>query len=310
MRAVVVRRFGGPEVLEVIDAPVPEPRAGEVRVKVEGAGVNIADVIVRTGMNVQYGATSEREQYGLGSEFAGTVDALGAGVTGVSVGDAVIGTQERLDTALGSQAELVVVDSWALAPAPVGTTSIEAAGLPLPGITALQALDTLALEPGQTLLVTGAAGGVGGYAVELGVLRGLRVIAHAAAAEEDRLRSMGAELFVPRDVHLADTVRDLVPGGADGALDAANLVTAADDAVRHGGSYANLLNAAPQSRRQIRPYNIAWHSDPGRLSALSAFASAGRLTVRVAATFSFDDVAKAHELVVSGGLAGRVVLVP
>ncbi len=219
----------------------------------EGAGVNIADVIVRTGMNVQYGATSEREQYGLGSEFAGTVDELGAGVTGVSVGDAVIGTQERLDTALGSQAELVVVDSWALAPAPVGSTSIEAAGLPLPGITALQALDTLALEPGQTLLVTGAAGGVGGYAVELGVLRGLRVIAHAAAAEEDRLRSMGAELFVPRDVHLADTVRDLVPGGADGALDAANLVTAADDAVRHGGRSGRTTSRGTATQAACRP---------------------------------------------------------
>ncbi len=114
-------------------------------------------------------------------------------------------------------------DAWALAPAPSGLSMVHAAGRPQHGLTALQGLDTLALEPGEWLLVTGAAGGVGGYAVELAVLRGLRVVAQAVAVAEDLLRGFGAEVFVARDSYLADSVRDIVPGGVHGVLDCANL---------------------------------------------------------------------------------------
>lgn len=259
---------------------------------------------------VNAGATQPRGQYGLGAEFAGTVDAIGVDVSGFVLGDEVIGTQERLDVTIGAQAEFIVVDTFALAPAPAGKTMVEAACLPLPATTADQALDTLALKPGQWLLVTGAAGAVGGFAVELAVLRGLRVIAQAAVADEELVRGFGAELFIPRDEHLADTVRSLIPGGADGALDAANLMVAADDAVRHGGAFVSLLNSAPASRREVRTYNVGWHSDPNRLAKLSALAGQNRLTLRVASTYSFDDAEEAHKAQAAGGNRGRIILVP
>jgi NADPH:quinone reductase-like Zn-dependent oxidoreductase len=310
MRAAVVREFGGPEVIEVVEVPTPVPGPTEVVVSVVGASVNFADVMVREGLNVQYGATAPREQFGLGADVAGTVAAVGSLVTRFSVGDAVVGTQERLDRALSTQADAVVLEDWELAPAPEGVDLVDLATLGLNATTADQALDTLALEPGQWLLVSGAAGGVGLFAVELARLRGLRVIAQAGVDDEDLVRSAGAELFVPRDQDLATTVRSLVPGGAHGAIDAANLAAVTADAVRHGGAFVSLLNSAPLARRQVRTTNMTWHTDAGRLAKLAAYAGSGLVSLRVARTFPLADVAEAHRALASGGLRGRIVIVP
>jgi NADPH:quinone reductase-like Zn-dependent oxidoreductase len=209
MRAAVVRKFGGPEVLEIVDVPAPEPGPGEVLVKVAAASVNFADVMVRAGMNVEYGATGKREQFGLGTDVTGTVAALGEGATKLTVGDAVIGTQERLDRELSTQAEYVTLEAWELAPAPQGVDLVQLASLGLTATTADEALDALDLEPGQWLLVSGAAGGVELLAVELARLRGLRIIAQASPIDEALVRAAGAELFVPRDQDLVSTVRRL-----------------------------------------------------------------------------------------------------
>ncbi len=310
MRAVVVKEFGGPEALVVIDTPAPEPGPGEVRLTVAAASVSPADVLVRLGAMVQYGSAVPTEQFGIGVDVAGTIDALGEGVRGWSVGDAVIGLQERLDLPLGTQAEHVVLEEWAIAPAPAGMGMAEASTLPLNATTADQALDALDLAHGQWLLVTGAAGGVGAFAVELAVLRGLRVVAQAGADDEGLVRGLGAELFVPRTAVLGPTVRQLVPGGADGALDAAGLGVGAYDAVRHRGAYVNLLNSAPQARRGIRTTNLAYSTDGHRLTALSALAAAGRLTPRVARTYALEEAPQAHEDLAAGGVRGRLVLVP
>jgi NADPH:quinone reductase-like Zn-dependent oxidoreductase len=310
MRAAVVREFGGPEVLQVIEVPTPEPGPDEVLVAVAGATVAFADVMVRTGMNVQYGATGPRGQFGLGADVAGTVAAVGSAVTRFQVGQAVLGTQERLDRALGTQAEYVLLEEWELAPAPDGVDLVQLATVGLNGTTADQALDVLDLAPGQWLLVTGAAGGVGLLATELARLRGLRVLAHAGAADEDTVRAAGAELFVPRGEDLVATVRRLVPGGVHGALDAANLAAGAADAVRHGGAFVSLLNSAPMARRQVRMTNLAWHTDAERLAKLAGYAAAGVISLRVARTRSLAEIAQAHADLAAGGLRGRVVLVP
>jgi NADPH2:quinone reductase len=310
MRAVVVNEFGGTEVLRTIDAPMPEPGAGEVLVKVAGASVNFADVMVRTGANVQYGATAAREQFGLGTDVAGTVQAVGAGVTKFQRGDLVVGTQERLDRSLSTQAEYVVLEAWELAAAPAGVDLVELASLGLNATTADQALDVLDLRPGDWLLVTGAAGGVGMYAVELARVRGLRVIAQARASDEDLLRAAGAELVVSNLEDFASTVRRLVPGGVDGAIDAANIQAVAADAVRHGGAFISLLNSAPMARREVAMINMAWHTDPERLAKLAAYAGAGLISLRVAQTYPLEEVASAQEALLAGGLRGRLVLVP
>ena len=310
MRAAVVHEFGGPEVLQVIDVPTPEPGPGEVLIKVAGASVNFADVMVRAGLNVQYGATAAREQFGLGTDVAGTVTAVGVGVTRFAIGDRVIGTQERLDRPLGTQAEYVVLEDWEIAPAPAGVDLVQLAALGLNAITADQALDALGLVPGQWLLVSGAAGGVGHFAVELARLRGLRVIAQGRPQGEALLRKSGAEQFVASGDDLVPTVRRLVPGGVDGAIDGANLAAGAADAVRHGGAFVSLLNSAPMARRQVRMTNLAWHTDSERLAKLAAYAGAGLLSLRVANTFPLAEIADAHEALTAGGLRGRIVLVP
>ncbi|WP_413755185.1 quinone oxidoreductase family protein [Streptomyces sp. MMBL 11-3] len=310
MRAAVVKKFGGSEVLEIVEAPTPEVGRGEVLVKVAGASVNFADVLVREGLNVQYGAVAQRGQYGLGADVAGIVSAVGEGVTQFAVGDRVVGTQERLDRDLGTQAEYVLFKDWELAPAPAGVDLVQLATLGLNATTADQALDALALEPGQWLLVTGAAGGVGLYTLELARLRSLRVIAQAGAGDEELVRAAGAEVFVSREEDLVPAVLALVPGGVDGAIDAANLAAGAVDAVRHGGAFVSLLNSAPMARREIRMTNLAWHTDGERLAKLAAFAGTGLLTLRVAQAFPLEKIAQAHQALAAGGLRGRLVLVP
>jgi NADPH2:quinone reductase len=310
MQAVVVRAFGGPEALEVVEAPTPVPGPEEVLVRVAAATVNPTDLMQASGAYVHFGAAAPAEQVGLGVDFAGTVEAVGEDVRTVAPGAEVIGLQERIDVSLGAQADHVVVDEWALAPAPAGVSPQQAATLPLNGLTAAQALDELALDPGQWLLVTGAAGAVGAFAIQLGVLYGLRVIAQGSPADEELLRGLGAELFVSREQPLGQTVRSLVPGGAHGVVDTANLAVGAMDAVRHGGAFVSLLNGAPQSRRAIRTTNLAYHADRKLLGVLSGLAGAGLLALPVAETFALGEVRRAHERLAAGGVRGRLVLIP
>ncbi|ANN17645.1 NADPH:quinone reductase [Amycolatopsis orientalis] len=309
MHAMVVRRFGGPEVLESIEIPVPAPGTGQVRVKVAAAGVNPVDAATRSGFLTEAGIIPPREAVGIGWDVAGTVDAIGDGVTGFAAGDAVIGLRDRPATALGTYAEYVVLDVDAIARAPRTVSLVEAATLPLNGLTARQALDLVALPPGATVLVTGAAGAVGGYAVALAKARGHRVVAVAGSADEALVRDFGAEVFVPRGDFLADRVRAEVPGGVDAALDTALLGLDALDAVKGGGRFVVFAaGAAPIPLRGIRVEHVWIRADGAALGELVALVDSGVLAVRVAETLPLDDAAKAHERLAEGGLRGRVVL--
>ncbi|MEV4180553.1 NADP-dependent oxidoreductase [Streptosporangium canum] len=311
MRAVVVRSFGGPEALEIEEVPVPGTGAGQVRIRVEAASVNPVDVAVRTGLLVGAGLVERREVHGIGWDVAGVIEEVGAGVTGFAPGDRVIGLADRLDLPLGAYAEQIVLDVGAVAPAPARATPAQAATLPLNGLTADQALDLAGLTEGQTLLVTGAAGGLGGYAVELAVTRGLRVVAVAGAGDEELVRSLGAEFFVPRDAELGSAVRELVPGGTHGAIDAAVIGTAALTAVRNGGSLVAVLGGtAPVPLRGTRVSNVWIRADGARLAELARLADEGRLTLRVADALPLAEAAAAHERFTAGGLRGRLVLLP
>ncbi|HEY0573180.1 MAG TPA: alcohol dehydrogenase catalytic domain-containing protein, partial [Pseudonocardia sp.] len=244
MRAVVVRSYGGPEALEVTEVPVPAPGPGQVRIRVQAAAVNPVDVFVRSGMAIQVGLLPARDSVGMGWDVAGVVDEVGPGA-GFAEGDRVIGLADRLDVPTAGYADYLVLDADAVAAAPSGVAPEAAATLPLNALTAAQALDLLGLRPGQPLLVTGAAGAVGGYAVQLAAAAGLRVVATASAGDESLVRGFGAELFVPRAAEptapgpgtLAARVRALVPGGVHGVLDAAVLGLPALDALRGGGAF-------------------------------------------------------------------------
>ncbi|WP_045692793.1 NADP-dependent oxidoreductase [Streptomyces rubellomurinus] len=312
MRAVVVREFGGPEALELAEVARPEPGAGGVRVRVEAAGVNPVDAVTRAGVLAGAGLMARREVTGIGWDVAGVVDAVGPGVTGFAPGQRVIGLRDRLDVDLGTYADFAVLDAAALAPVPDGLAPHEAATLPLNGLTALQALDLLDLPAGATLLVTGAAGAVGGFAVELAALRGLRVVALAGQGDEALVRGFGAEWFVPRDVpDPAAAVRELVPGGVDGAVDAALLGVRALGAVRGRGAFVAVAGGSePVGLRGIRVANVWITADGPALAHLARLAADGRLSLRVADTLPLARAAEAHERLAKGGLRGRLVLTP
>ncbi|EOD69198.1 NADP-dependent oxidoreductase [Amycolatopsis vancoresmycina] len=306
MRAIVVRRFGGPEVLEEVAVPVPEPGPGQVRIRVAAAAVNPVDVATRAGWLTEAGVVPAREVLGLGWDVAGTVETPGGGF---APGDAVIGLRDRIATPLGAYAEQIVLDASAVAPAPAGVSAVEAATLPLNALTAAQALDLV--ETTGSVLVTGAAGAVGGYAVALAHARKLRVVAVAAETDEAEVRRFGADEFVPRGPSLGDRVRAVVPGGVDAVLDPALLGLDALDAVRGGGEFvAFAAGAAPLPLRGIRVRSVWIRADGGRLAELAGLAENGTLPLRVAGVLPLSEAAVAHERLATGGLRGQLVLTP
>jgi NADPH:quinone reductase-like Zn-dependent oxidoreductase len=249
------------------------------------------------------------DDVGIGWDLAGVIDAVGPGTERFKAGDAVIGMRDLLTAPVGAQAEQVVLDSDAVAPAPRSVSAAEAATIPLNGLTAVQALNLLALQPGQWLLVTGAAGALGGFALELAALRGLRTVAVAAPRDEELVRRLGADEFVARTQGLGAAVRRVVSAGVDGALDAAVVGMAALDAVRDKGSFvAVAAGAAPMPLRGTRVHNVWIRTDGPQLAELAALVDARRLTPRVAATLPLEEVAAAHQRVAAGGLRGRIVL--
>ena len=296
MRAAVVRTFGGPEAVEVVDVDVPEPAARQVRIRVAAAALNPVDAGVRAGA---FGGAGK--QIGFGWDVAGTVDATGV-ATAWSVGDEVVALDYGMVRPLGTHAEFVVVDTDAVAKAPATVDAVHAATLPLNALTAVQALDLLGLAPGQSLLVTGAAGAVGGFAVQLAARRGVAVTALAREDDEELVRSLGAAHFTSGAVGT---------GSVDAVLDAAILGEAALEWVRDGGAYVGVIpQAAPASVRGVRTGAVEVSADGARLAELAGLVDEGVLTLRVAETYALEDAAKAHARLAEGGVRGRLVLVP
>ncbi|MFI5963092.1 NADP-dependent oxidoreductase [Streptomyces asoensis] len=302
MRAAVVRTFGGPEAVEIVDVELPEPGARQVRIKVTASALNPVDAGVRAGI---FGGAGR--QIGLGWDVAGTVDAVGPAAAW-SAGEEVVALAHGVAAPLGAHAEYVVVDADAVALAPASVDAVHAATLPLNALTAVQALDLLDLAPGDSLLVTGGAGAVGGYAVEIAARRGVKVAALARAQDEEFVRSLGAT----RSVDGADGADGSGgAGGFDAVLDAAVLGSEALAFVRDGGAYAGVIpQAQPAAERGVRTTAVEVASDGVRLGELVRAVDAGELTLRVAGTYALDDAAEAHARLAEGGLRGRLVIVP
>ena len=310
MRALVVRRPTGPDSLEIIDTPVPEPGPGQVRIAVTAAAVNPIDLMTASGALVELGMSPPREQFGLGWDVAGTVDAVGLGVD-LAVGVEVIGLSDELVKPLKTHAEFVVLDAAAVVPAPREHDAASAASFALNALTALQALDALDLPSGATVLITGAAGALGGFAVELAAQRNLRIIAVARAEDEQLVAGFGADLFVPRSDDPVPAIRQIVPEGVDGLIDAAALGAAVHEAVRTGGdvSYVFGDGAPPLGTRGITVREIFVNANAAELSTLVESVESKRLSIRVAATFPFDDAVGAYGRLAKGGVRGRIVLI-
>lgn len=312
MRTIITTRYGNPDLaadlLEVVEQEDPQPGVDQVRIAVAAAAVNPVDRSLLSGAFETVVGTPF--PLGFGWDVTGTVDAVGPGVSTVSVGDAVVGLRDELVGPTGTHATHVVLPADAVAPAPAGVDPAAAATYGLNALTADQALDLLDLPAGRTVLVTGAAGGLGDYLVSLASQRGLQVIAQASATDEYDLRSAGAAELVDRDLDLLSTVRMLRPGGVDAVVDAAHLGLPALQAVADGGSFVAVTDpSAPTAERGVRVTTVHVHHDGARLR-LTRAVEEGRLRLRVAQTFALEDAGPAYVRAGSRGLRGRIVLTP
>ena len=313
MRAVSFSRFGGPEVLEVSQRPEPRPERGEVCIRVAAATVNPTDISFRVGRQhtiEQLAEMGVRPPFIPGMELGGIVDSVGEG-TDWRAGDRVMAIVNPRRPGGGAQAELVVVPAASVARVPEGATLEAAATLPMNGLTVRLALDKLALKPGQTLGVTGAAGAVGGYAVELGVSDGLRVIAVAGPQDEELVKRLGAEKIVPRGDGAIHALRDATGGGVDGLIDAAVLDAAVLPAIRDGGKLATVRGFAGPSERgiTIEPVRVGTYlTNHEALDRLGRLVNERRLSLRVAETFPPERAADAQRKLAAGGTRGRLLI--
>ncbi len=312
MRAVGVIEWGGPDALRVLDLPVPEAGPGEVRIRVHAAAVNPTDTLIRDGSRAR-GLRDVPPPYVPGMDAAGVLDQIGPGVqTGLQVGDPVIAIVLPYG-AHGAYAEQIVVPAESVVRAPAGASHAEAASLLMNALTVRAALDALDLQPGQLLAVTGAAGAVGGYAVQLGRADGLRVIADAAPADEKLVTSLGADVVVPRGDDFGARVREVFPDGADGLIDAALLDEHAVSAVRDGGRIATVRGyrgpAEPERGITFYPVFVRDYArDQAKLDRLRQQVEQGQVTLRVAHTLPAEQAPEAHRILEAGGTRGRLIL--
>jgi NADPH:quinone reductase len=309
MRAIGITTFGGPDALHIVDLPVPEPGDGEVRIRVAAATVNPSDAAMRAGV---FGPPPQGDgpPYVAGWELAGVVDAAGPGA-GWLAGERVFAIVLPYLTGRGAQAEYVVVPADSVARVPDGVSLAEAATLPMNGLTARLALDKLSLQSGQTLAVTGAAGAVGGYVMELAASEGLRVIGDASPADASLVKSLGADVVVPRGPGLAAAIRREVPSGVDAVVDTALIGPPVLPAIRDGGQLIAVRPFPGESERSITITLILvadYLREAARLDGLAQLVTAGKLTLRVAREIPAAEAAQAHRQLEAGGTRGRLVL--
>ena len=304
-RTAVVRTPGGPDAIEIIDVPVVEPGPGELRVEIAAAAVNPVDLALADGFFHRLGLVHQPHHTGLGWDFSGTVAAVGPGVD-VEVGTRVAGMIAGFDRDFGPYAEQLVVAAKDTARVPDDLDLTTAATVPLNSLAAAQMLDLLGERDGdrhggggRRLLVTGAAGAVGGYLLPLARDRGWRVTGLARPGDEDFVRGLGA-----------DFTAEAVPGW-DAVADAGVLQEQGVALVRDGGAFVGVQpGAAPASERGISVDVVVTEPDGERLAGLLEGVASGHLPARVHAVLPLDEAADAHRAVAKGGVRGRYVLRP
>lgn len=299
MRAVLLRETGGPEVLRVEDVPMPEPGDGEVLIRVRAASINPIDWKYRSGLSPKDLPAV------LGNDISGTVEQ--SRTEEFAEGDDVFGFAPS-----GGYAEFATAPAPAIARKPAGLSHEQAAALPVAGLTAWQALfDRGGLQSGQSLLVAGAAGGVGHLAVQFGKHAGARVIGTGSARNRDYVLGLGADEYVDytsQDVaevaHDVDVAFDTVGGETTKTL----LPT-----VREGGALVVIAGAPPEAEaaeRGVRAELLIMSPNAKQLADIAELVASGGARVEIAGTFPLDDVAQAHELSESGHTRGKLILTP
>jgi NADPH:quinone reductase-like Zn-dependent oxidoreductase len=307
MKAMRFHEFGGPDALRYEEIEEPTPDAGEVRIRVAATSFNGVDAGIRGGY--LQGPFPVVLPHTPGIDVAGTVDAVGEGVANVKVGDRVVGFLPM--TADGASAEYVLAPAGILAPAPASIPLSDAAALPMVGLTAWQALfDDAGLAAGQRVLINGAGGGVGGYAVQLAKWAEAQVIATASPRSSERVKSAGADEIIDyatADLTVAepvDVLLNLARISAEQLIELAALV-------RPGGVVVNTVPTIPtpaDENRGVRAVGVFVRSDAAQLSQLVEMVDRGDLHVDVAERVPLVELPQIHARADAGDLSGKVVV--
>jgi NADPH:quinone reductase len=310
MRAVVIERFGGPDVLQVAEVPDPQAGPGQVRIAVHAAGTNPVDASNRddgswAGLDLPHVP---------GYDVAGIVDQVGEGADGVAIGDHVM-AMTPFPRGAGGYAELVTIDAGFVARLPDDISLIEAAAVPLAAGTAADVLQRIDLAAGSAVLVHGASGGVGTFFVQLAAAGGLRVVAAASARSQDLLRSLGAAACI--DYHDADVVGatlDAVGGPVDAIVDLVGGSSLAGSlgAVRSRGQLASIatpdLDLDPVLDANLTFHGVLIADDSDRVRLLADLLASRKLRPVVAEVYPLERVADAHRRLETGHSGGKIVL--
>jgi NADPH2:quinone reductase len=313
MRAMVLTRFGGPDCLELQEVERPRPGFGEVLVRVLAAGTNPVDAKLRT--DGRWAGLSTPAI--LGYDVAGVVEELGPGVKELKPGDAVYYTPEIFENLVGGYAEFNVAAASIIAKKPAGLSFPESAAVPLAGGTAWEVMiRRLHIAPGETVLIQGAAGGVGSFALQFAKAAGARVLATASAGNHDFLRGLGADVVV--DYQAEDPVQvalqDTEGRGVDAAFDieGENLVARCLPAVRPFGRIATILPPAGDLsllyQKNITLYGVFLTREAKRLDEMCPLLERGQVRPAVHKVLPLEKVGEAHAQLDSRHGTGKIVL--
>jgi len=298
MKTVHFLDYGGPEVLHVVDVDEPHAGPGQVRIAVRAAGVNPSDWKSRAGLYREFDPVTFPS--GVGVEASGVVDEVGPGVFNVSVGDAVFGYGAN------TVAQYAVLTHWAHKP---DDLSFEVAGgLPVIAETATRALDEVGVKSGETLLVSGAAGGIGSAVIQFARQRGIAVIGTASTLKHDYLRGLGA-IPTTYGPGLAERVRELAPKGVDAALDVAGSGII-PELIEIVGDPSYVLSVADFAAEQYgAKFSYGPPKNPERVLAdVARLCSAGLFRLRVEQTFPLEQTARAQEVSAKGHVTGKLII--
>ena len=311
MRAFALDDFG--ERGSIHDLPDPEPAENEVRVRVTAASINPFDNAVLQGY--LKGRMEHRFPLVPCGDLAGTVDALGSGVEGVAIGDSVFGVTGKMVLGEGTLAELATASTSTIAKRPAAVSEVEAAALPLAGVSALMSVEAVAPRPNDLVVIVGASGGIGSYAVQLAAATGARVIGVTSKGKTEYVKGLGAHEAIDRTS--GDVIEALKAQHPDGV--AAIIDTASDtaglarlsEAVRKGGTVTSMKGAAAVeelAKRDIKGVNVATQVTSERLDHLARLAAEGKLKAPHIQTFSLEKASEAFQLIVQDTHLGKVIV--
>lgn len=313
MRAIAIREFGGRDRLQLVDLDKPVPETDDVLVRVVAAGVNPVDWKIREGWLQE--KFPHRFPLIPGWDVAGIVEETGPGVTGFEPGDGVYAYCRKPVVQGGAYAEYVTVPAKAVAPKPRTLCFEEAAGVPLAALTAFQAIvDAGGVKCGDSVLVQGASGGVGSFAVQFAADLGAEVLGVASAWNRDYLASRGVRHPIDyRADDVAKVVRDLCPGGVDVIFDCVggNVLTASAALLKDGGRLVSILDPGTLDSLRGRGIDASYvfvEPDACQLRHIGEMIDAGRVRTYLSAVLPLEEAARAHERVESQHVRGKIVL--